>query len=109
MGSRWYVAKSQQGMTQMILDRLVSLMHPLTDKTVFAELLSPVERVLARLRSAQGLGRPLSMGDFIALGVLRHLQGMGSLREQVQALQHLDPTPGAGAPVARSTWSDALG
>jgi hypothetical protein len=93
----------------MILDRLVSLMHRLTDKTVFAELLSPVERGLARVRSAQGLGRTLSMGDFIALGVLRHLQGMGSLREQVQALLHLDPAAGAGAPLARSTWSDALG
>jgi hypothetical protein len=93
----------------MILDRLVSLMHRLTDKTVFAELLAPVERVLTRVRAAHRLGRTLSMGDFIALGVLRHLQGMGSLREQVQALLHLDPAPGAGAPLARSTWSDALG
>lgn len=92
----------------MILDRLVSLMHRLSDKTVFAELLSPLERVLARVRSAQGLGRSLSMSDFIALGVLRHLQGMASLREQVQTLLHLDPTPGARAPLARSTWSDAL-
>jgi len=108
MGSRWGVAKPPQGMTPMILDRLVSLMHRLTDKTVFAELLSPVERVLARVRSAQGLGRTLSMSDFIALGVLRHLQGMGTLREQVQTLLHLDPAPGARAPLARSTWSDAL-
>lgn len=92
----------------MILDRLVSLMHRLSDKTVFAELLSPLERVLARVRSAQGLGRSLSMSDFIALGVLRHLQGMASLREQVQTLLHLDPTAGARAPLARSTWSDAL-
>jgi len=92
----------------MIVDRLVSLMHRLTDKPVFAELLSPVERVLARVRNAQGLGRTLSMSDFIALGVLRHLQGMGTLREQVQTLLHLDPGPGARAPLARSTWSDAL-
>jgi hypothetical protein len=48
------------------------------------------------------------MSDFIALGLLRHLQGMGTLREQVQALLHLDPAPGARAPLARSTWSDAL-
>jgi hypothetical protein len=108
MGSRQCVAKPPQGMTPMILDRLVSLMHRLSDKTVFAELLSPLERVLARVRRAQGLGRTLSMSDFIALGVLRHLQGMGSLREQVQTLLHLDPTPGARAPLARSTWSDAL-
>jgi len=86
----------------------MSLMHRLTGKTVFAELLAPVERVLARVRSAQGLGRTLSMGDFIALGVLRHLQGMGSLREQVQTLLHLDPAPGARVPLARSTSSDAL-
>jgi len=109
MGSRWCVAKPPQGMTPMILDRLVSLMHRLTDKTVFAELLAPMERVLARVRRAQGLGRTLSMGDFIALGVLRHLQGMGSLREQVQALLHLDPVVAAQPPLARSTWSDALG
>jgi Transposase DDE domain len=93
----------------MIRDRLVSLMHRLTDQTVFAELLAPVERVLARVRGAQGLGRTLSMDDFIALGVLRHLQGMGSLREQVQALLHLDPVVAAQPPLARSTWSDALG
>lgn len=92
----------------MILHRLVSLMHRLTDKSVFAELLSPIERVLARVRSAQGLGRTLSMSDFIALGVLRHLQGMSRLREQVQRLLHLDPAPGARVPLARSTWSDAL-
>ncbi len=109
MGSRWRVAKPPQGMTPMIFDRLVRLMHRLTDKTVFAELLSPVERILARVRSAQGLGRTLSMSDFIALGVLRHLQGMGSLREQVQALLHLDPVLAAQPPLARSTWSDALG
>ena len=92
----------------MILDRLVGLMHRLTDKTVFAELLSPLERVLARVRGAQGLGRTLRMGDFIALGVLRHLQGIGSLREQVQALLHWDPAADARPPLARSTWSDAL-
>jgi hypothetical protein len=84
-------------------------MYRLTDKTVFAELLTPVQQVLARVRSAQGLGRSLSMGDFIALGVLRHLQGTGSLREQVQALLHWDPTEGVRPPLARSTWSDALG
>ena len=108
MGSRWCVAKPPQGLTPMILDRRVNLMHRLTDRTVFADLLAPVEQVLARVRSAQGLGRTLSMSDFIALGVLRHLQGMGTLREQVQTLLHLDPAPGARVPLARSTWSDAL-
>jgi hypothetical protein len=42
-------------------------------------------------------------------GVLRHLQGMGTLREQVQSLLHLAPTQApAEPPLARSTWSDAL-
>jgi hypothetical protein len=41
----------------MLLDRLVSLMHRLTDQTVFAELFAPFERVLARVYGADGLGR----------------------------------------------------
>lgn len=48
------------------------------------------------------------MRNSIILGVLRHLQGIGSLREQVQMLLHLDPAPGAQAPLARSNCSDAL-
>jgi hypothetical protein len=83
----------------MILDRLVSPRHRLTDKTVFAERRSHVERVLARVRSAQGLGGTLNMSEFIALGVLPHLQDMGTLREQVQTLRHLDPAPGARVPL----------
>jgi hypothetical protein len=39
------------------------------------------------------------MSDFIALGVLGHLQVMGTPREQVQTLLHLDPAPGARAPL----------
>lgn len=93
----------------MILDRLVRLMRRLTDQTVFAELLAPVEGVLARVCGAEGVGRTLRMGDFIALGVLRQLQGMESLREQVQAPGHLAAGEDARAPLARSTWSDALG
>ena len=92
----------------MIPDRLLALMHRLTDKTVFAELLAPVERALSRVRQGRSVGRVLDMPDFIALGVLRHLQGMQALREQVQALLHLDPSEATHAPLARSTWSDAL-
>jgi hypothetical protein len=92
----------------MIPDRLLALMHRLTDKTVFAELLAPVERALSRVRQGLSVGRVLDMPDFIALGVLRHLQGMQVLREQVQALLHLDPSEATHAPLARSTWSDAL-
>jgi hypothetical protein len=92
----------------MIVDRLHSLMNRLTDQTVFAELLAPVEQALTRVREAQDVGRVLSMSAFITLGVLRHLQGMSVLREQVQALHHLDPSDAAHVPLARSTWSDAL-
>ena len=91
----------------MILNRLNSLMQRLTDNTVFAALLSPLEQALSRVRNAT-VGRVLSMPDFIALGVLRHLQGMTTLREQVQTLLHLDPHPPEQVPLARSTWSDAL-
>ncbi|MCC7276947.1 MAG: hypothetical protein IT487_01355 [Chromatiaceae bacterium] len=90
-----------------LFDRLKTLMHRLTDHTVLSDLLDPVSRVLARVRQA-AVGRTLTMPDFIALGVLRHLQGMSTLREQVQTLWHLAPEAAARGPLARSTWSDAL-
>jgi hypothetical protein len=92
----------------MILGRLKPLMHRLTHGTVFADVLAPVERALARVRTAPAIGRTLNMADFIALGVLRHLQGMPTLREQVQGLWHLEANAEARVPLARSTWSDAL-
>ncbi|MDP5211326.1 hypothetical protein, partial [Microbulbifer sp. 2205BS26-8] len=49
---------------------------------------------------------PLPMEDFCAFGCLRHLQGIQTLREQIQLLFHL--TEAAQMPVARSTYSDAL-
>ena len=91
----------------MIIDRLHTLMNRLSDRTVFAELLAPVEQVLTRVREAQDVGRVLSLSAFITLGVLRQLQGMATLREQVQALYHLDLRDAAHVPLARSTWSDA--
>ena len=92
----------------MIRERLTQLMIHLTDNTVLGELLTPVQHALASVRAAASLGRVLSMEDFIALGVLRHLRGMTTLREQVQALLHLDPAQAAHVPLPRSTWSDAL-
>ncbi|AGA89832.1 hypothetical protein Thimo_1015 [Thioflavicoccus mobilis 8321] len=92
----------------MFLGRLKSLMHRLTDSTVFADVFAPVERALTRVRTASAIGRTLNMADFIALGVLRHLQGMTTLREQVQALWHPEANAEARLPLARSTWSDAL-
>ena len=92
----------------MPLGRLKSLMHRLTHGTAFADVLAPVERALARVRTAPAIGRTLNMADFIALRVLRHLQGMTTLCEQVQGLWHLEANAEVKVPLARSTWSDAL-
>ena len=92
----------------MIAKRLTSLMDSLTHRTVLSELLAPVTNALRQVRGSNARARVLSMADFIALGVLRHLQGMPTLREQVQALLHLEPGEALRAPLARSTWSDAL-
>ena len=92
----------------MTNNRLTALMNKLTDQTVFADLLKPVERALDTIRLGHADGRILSMRDFVAIGVLRHLKGIQTLREQLQALLHLDPSEPCGAPLARSTWSDAL-
>jgi hypothetical protein len=92
----------------MIRERLTQLMAHLTDNTVLGHLLTPMQQALASVRGAASLGRVLSMEDFIALGVMRHLRGMATLREQVQTLLHLDPAQTQQVPLARSTWSDAL-
>lgn len=92
----------------MISDRLDAVMKTLTDGTVFADLLEPVERALKKIRLGHAEGPVLSMRDFVALGVLRHLKGVKTLREHVQSLLHLDPTEPDRPPLARSTWSDAL-
>ncbi len=88
--------------------RLTALMNSLMNNTVLGELLEPLSDALARVRGSDAFKRVLSMEYFIALGVLRHLQGMHVLREQVQSLLHLDPGEALRAPLARSTWSDAL-
>jgi len=89
-------------------ERLTALMDSLTNQTVFGEMLGPLTEALVRVRDSDAFSRVLSMTDFIALGVLRHLQGMHTLREQVQSLLHLEPGTALRAPLARSTWSDAL-
>ena len=92
----------------MITERLTALMDSLTNQTVLGELLAPVTHALGQVRGSDACSRVLSMADFIGLGVMRHLQGMPTLREQVQALLHLEPGAALRAPLARSTWSDAL-
>ena len=81
-------------------ERLRALMKNLTHQTVLGELLAPVSRALARVRDTDAMSRVLSMADFIALGVLRHLQGMRTLREQVQSLLHRAPALALRAPLA---------
>ncbi|MCP4823389.1 MAG: transposase [Shimia sp.] len=83
-------------------------MDSLTNQTVLGELLEPVSGALERVRNNTAGARVLSMFDFIGLGVLRHLQGTPTLREQVQSLLHRVPGTACGPPLARSTWSDAL-
>jgi len=92
----------------MNTERLTALMDSLTNQTVLGELLAPVSDALARVRGSDAFSRVLCMTDFTGLGVLRHLQGMPTLREQVQSLLHLEPGEALRAPLARSTWSDAL-
>lgn len=46
------------------------------------------------------------MEAFCLFGCLRHLQGIATMREQIQQLLHL--TEAQTMPVARSTYSDAL-
>jgi Transposase DDE domain len=80
----------------------------LTDKTVLGEWFEPMLEIL----NAGGFsGRPytsLPMKSFILFGVLRQIQAIKTLREQVQYLmcQHTELTK---IPLARSTFSDALG
>jgi len=93
----------------MNTERLTALMDSLTNNTVLGELLEPVSDALARVRGSDAFNRVLDMEKFISLGVLRHLQGMHTLREQVQSLLHLEPGMAQRAPLPRSTWSDALG
>jgi hypothetical protein len=80
-----------------MFDRLKTLMYRLTHDTVLADLLAPVSRALARVRQA-AVGRTLTLPDFIALGVLRQLQGIPTLREQVQSCRIWTPRPPRGGP-----------
>jgi Transposase DDE domain len=92
----------------MIRNGLANLMKRLTDRTVLADLLDPAFDALGAVRSSVAEAPVLDMKRFLTLGVLRHLQGIATLREQVQGLLHLDPSADTRVPRARSIWSDAL-
>jgi hypothetical protein len=83
--------------------------HPplFTSGTVLEEWFSPMARILERCRFSDAPFKALPMASFILSGCLRQILATSSLREYVQTLFHLD-TNQTLAPVARSTWSDAL-
>jgi hypothetical protein len=64
-------------------------------------------RILERCRFSDAPFKALPMAPFILSGCLRQILATSSLREYVQTLFHLD-TNQTFAPIARSTWSDAL-
>ena len=88
--------------------RLEPVMKTLTNNTVLGEMLAPMVDALDRVRYQPAVFRELKIEEFISLGVLRHLQGVKTLREQVQKLFDLAPDETSRPPLARSTWSDAL-
>lgn len=90
----------------MSSDRIEPLIDALTLNTVLGDLVKPIDRALQRVRFKERIFFGISMPDFIALGVHRHLQANRSLREMVQQLMHLADAD--WPPVARSTFSDAL-
>ena len=64
-------------------------------------------RILKKCRFSDAPFKALPMTPFILSGCLRQILASSSLREYVQTLFHLD-THQTQAPIARSTWSDAL-
>lgn len=75
--------------------------------TVLEEWFSPMTKILERNRFSDAPFKALPMAPFILSGCLRQILATSSLREYVQTLFHLD-TSQTQAPIARSTWSDAL-
>ncbi len=78
-----------------------------TSGTVLEEWFSPMARILEKSRFSDAPFKALPMAPFILSGCLRQILATSSLREYVQTLFHLD-TSQTQAPIARSTWSDAL-
>ncbi len=87
-------------------NRLIPLIHTLTQNTVLGEWFKPMQAALDRVRYPDKVFGTVSMSAFLLLGCLRQLQSHRSLREQVQSLMHFDNED--KPPLARSTWSDAL-
>ncbi len=82
--------------------RLTKLMNRLTQKTVPGELLEPALEAWSQVRRPGADSRALGMDIFITLGVLRHPQGIRTLREQVQSLLRLLADTESRTPLACS-------
>lgn len=87
--------------------RLDALLGKLMNHTVLADFFAPAEMALNKVRFRPACFHALPMDTFCLLNCLRHLQGMETSREHLQQLFHL--ADAEHLPVARSTYSDALG
>lgn len=77
------------------------------DDTILGEWFEPMMSALEKVRFSDNKFSTLPMAAFVLFGCLRQIQSISTLREQVQELFHLNAEHGT-APLARSTWSDAL-
>jgi len=87
--------------------RLDSLQAILLTGTVLEEWFRPMQQALEKVRYSRERFSTLSVEFFILLGCLRQLQGKKIMRDQIQSLFDIDENS-AKAPLARSTWADAL-
>lgn len=82
--------------------------HIFNKKHSSGRFIKPARDALDNVRNSNAGSRNFKMPDFITLGVLRHIQGISTLREQIQSLFHMHDTNVEKLPMARSTMSDAL-
>ena len=75
--------------------------------TVLQNWFQPMHQALQSTRTHDTSLSALPTAQFILSGCLRQLLAIPTLREFVQTMFHHDTTQTI-APVARSTWSDAL-
>lgn len=87
--------------------RLDSLQTILLTGTVLEEWFRPMQQALEKVRYSRKRFSTLTADFFILLGCLRQLQGKKIMRDQIQSLFDMDEDSDK-APLARSTWADAL-
>lgn len=88
--------------------RADSLTDSLLNDTVLHDWFQPMAQAFTKVRYSDRTFQSLPMLGYAVLGGLRQLLSIQSLREQVQTLFHWDVSA-ERVPVARSTWSDAMG